>query len=42
MTRFQKKVDPNQVALITGEEKIIPSNAKYYLYILNLCQLIKI
>ena len=26
-----KKVDSNKVALITGEEKIIPSNAKYYL-----------
>ena len=26
-----KKVDPNKVALITGEEKIIPLNAKYYL-----------
>ena len=25
-----KKVDPNKVALITGEEKIIPANAKYY------------
>ncbi|MDC3151382.1 helicase-related protein [Candidatus Pelagibacter sp.] len=25
-----KKTDPNKVALITGEEKIIPSNAKYY------------
>ncbi len=25
-----KKTDPNIVALITGEEKIIPSNAKYY------------
>ena len=25
-----KKVDPNKVALITGEEKIIPTNAKYY------------
>ena len=25
-----KKIDPNNVALITGEEKIIPSNAKYY------------
>ena len=25
------KTDPNKVALITGEEKIIPSNAKYYL-----------
>ena len=25
-----KKVDPSKVALITGEEKIIPSNAKYY------------
>ncbi len=26
-----KKVNPNNVALITGEEKIIPSEAKYYL-----------
>ena len=26
-----KKTDPSKVALITGEEKIIPSNAKYYL-----------
>ena len=26
-----KKVDPKKVALITGEEKIIPVNAKYYL-----------
>ena len=26
-----KKVDLDKVALITGEEKIIPSNAKYYL-----------
>ena len=26
-----KKVDPRKVALITGEEKIIPINAKYYL-----------
>ena len=26
-----KRIDPNKVALITGEEKIIPSNAKYYL-----------
>ena len=26
-----KKVDVNKVALITGEEKIIPYNAKYYL-----------
>jgi len=26
-----KKINPNNVALITGEEKIIPSNAKYYL-----------
>ena len=25
------KVDKNKVALITGEEKIIPSEAKYYL-----------
>ena len=29
--KISKKVDPNKVALITGEEKIIPSNAKYYL-----------
>ena len=26
-----KKVDPKKVALITGEEKIIPSEAKYFL-----------
>ena len=26
-----KKTDPNKVALITGEEKIIPSNARYFL-----------
>ena len=26
-----KKVNPSKVALITGEEKIIPSDAKYYL-----------
>ena len=26
-----KKINPNKVALITGEEKIIPSDAKYYL-----------
>ena len=26
-----KKTNPNKVALITGEEKIIPVNAKYYL-----------
>ena len=26
-----KKIDPNKVALITGEEKIIPNNAKYFL-----------
>ena len=26
-----KKIDPSKVALITGEEKIIPSNAKYFL-----------
>jgi ATP-dependent RNA helicase SUPV3L1/SUV3 len=26
-----KKIDSSKVALITGEEKIIPSNAKYYL-----------
>ena len=26
-----KKINPSQVALITGEEKIIPPNAKYYL-----------
>ena len=26
-----KKIGKNNVALITGEEKIIPSNAKYFL-----------
>ena len=26
-----QKVDPKKVALITGEEKIIPSDAKYFL-----------
>ncbi len=26
-----KKINPNKVALITGEEKIIPANARYYL-----------
>ena len=26
-----QKINPSQVALITGEEKIIPTNAKYYL-----------
>jgi len=29
--KVTKKTDPSKVALITGEEKIIPSNAKYYL-----------
>ena len=29
-----KKVDPSAVALITGEEKIIPSSAKYFLCLL--------
>ena len=28
--KVTKKVDPQKVALITGEEKIIPANAKYY------------
>mgnify|MGYP000297731993 CR=1 FL=1 len=28
--KVTKKTDPNKVALITGEEKIIPANAKYY------------
>ena len=26
-----QKINPDRVALITGEEKIIPINAKYYL-----------
>ena len=26
-----KKIDPSKVSLITGEEKIIPINAKYFL-----------
>ena len=25
-----KRIDPNKVALITGEEKIIPSNSKFF------------
>ena len=29
--KIVKKIDPKKVALITGEEKIIPANAKYYL-----------
>ena len=29
--KITKKIDRSKVALITGEEKIIPSNAKYYL-----------
>ena len=29
--KIVKKINPNTVALITGEEKIIPLNAKYYL-----------
>ena len=29
--KIVKKLDPKSVALITGEEKIIPSNAKYFL-----------
>ena len=31
MTKVIKKIDLNKVALITGEEKIIPSDAKYFL-----------
>ena len=30
----------NQIALITGEEKIIPSNAKYFFVQSNQCQMI--
>ena len=33
-----KKINPKKVALITGEEKIIPSNAKYFCVLLSLCQ----
>ncbi len=29
--KIVQEIDPSKVALITGEEKIIPSNAKYYL-----------
>ena len=29
--KITKKIDPSNVALITGEEKIIPINAKYFL-----------
>ena len=31
MTRVIKKISLDKVALITGEEKIIPANAKYFL-----------
>ena len=37
-----KTINPKNVALITGEEKIIPSDAKYFCAQLNQCQLIKI
>ena len=36
------KVDKNKVALITGEEKIIPSDAKYYLCTVESLSLIHI
>ena len=29
--KVSKRVNPSKVALITGEEKIIPANAKYFL-----------
>ena len=29
--KITRKIDSNKVALITGEEKIMPTNAKYYL-----------
>ena len=29
--KIVKKINPNKVALITGEEKIIPSNAKFFI-----------
>ena len=32
-----KKIDSSKVALITGEEKIIPLNAKYFLCTVDLC-----
>ena len=31
MTKIIKKISLDKVALITGEEKIIPANAKYFL-----------
>ena len=37
-----KKIDPSKVALITGEEKIIPINAKYYLCTVESLSLIHI
>ena len=37
-----KKVDPSKVALITGEEKIIPINAKYFLCTVESLSLIHI
>ena len=32
-----KKIGLNNVALITGEEKILPKEAKYYFALLNQC-----
>ena len=37
-----KKIDTSKVALITGEEKIIPIDAKYFLCTVESCPLIKI
>ena len=36
-----KKLNTESVALITGEEKIIPKNAKYFLCTVESCLLIK-
>ena len=38
--RIVQKTELNKVALITGEEKIIPPNAKYYLCTVSRCLLI--
>ena len=37
-----KKVGLNNVALITGEEKIVPREAKYFFALLSQCLMIKL
>ena len=40
--KISKKVDPSKVALITGEEKIIPINAKYFLLVDTIGQVFRV